>query len=371
MQVAIVTGTKIPMRPMKLLFFLLLSFTVFSQEKYRISGGVKDAKTQESIPGASIYLESTTFGTQADSLGKYGIRNIPAGRYQLVASFVGYKPSIQFIELLKESKILNIALEEDNLTLDEVRVSSKRDKTWEKQIRIFEKAFLGDSYNRKEVQILNKEVVNFEEDDDRIIATAIAPLVIENASLGYKITYTLDRLEKTSQLTSFRGLGRYELMHALNPRQQNRWDENRKEAYLGSLSHFLKSLMDNTLEAEGYNAYLLKPGLQNTSAGKRGYFFDISTTRHFPFLPTEIIKPYQGNDLFYLDTQNAIELVYNQRRVLRPLFPDAPYPYTILIPKGLVLLSPSGNLMDPFSLEMRGDMGRIGMAELLPLDYTP
>jgi hypothetical protein len=87
--------------------------------------------------------------------------------------------------------------------------------------------------------------VNFEEDDDRLIATAIAPLVIENVSLGYKITYTLDRLEKTRQLTSFRGLGRYELMHALNPRQQKRWDENRKEAYLGSLSHFLKALMDN------------------------------------------------------------------------------------------------------------------------------
>jgi hypothetical protein len=333
---------------MKLLICLLLSFAVFSQEKYRISGSVKDAKSQEFIPGASVYLESTTFGTQADSLGKFGLRNIPAGRYRMVTSFVGYKPSIQFVELLKESKTLTITLEEDNQTLAEVRVSSKRDKTWEKQMRTFEKAFLGDSYNRKEVQILNKEVVNFEEDDDRLIATAIAPLVIENVSLGYKITYTLDRLEKTRQLTSFRGLGRYELMHALNPRQQKRWDENRKEAYLGSLSHFLKALMDNALEAEGYNAYLLKPGAQNTSAGRKGFFFDISTTRHFPFVATELIKPYQGNDLFYLDTQNAIELVYNQRRVLRPIFPDAPYPYTILIPKGLVLLSPSGNLMDPF-----------------------
>lgn len=356
---------------MKIVAFILLSVAVFAQEKYQISGRVKDAKTGLGIPGASIYLEGTTLGTQADSSGNYQVNRITTGRYRFVASFVGYKPSIQFIEIRGESKVLHLTLTEDNQTLDEVRVSATRDKTWEKQIHRFEKAFLGDNYNRKEVQILNKEVVNFEEDDDRLIATALSPLIIENKSLGYKITYTLDRLEKTRDLTSFRGLARYELIRAMTPKQQKRWDENRKEAYLGSLSHFLKALFDDQLEAEGFNAYLLKPGLQNTSAGKRGFFFDISTNRHFPFLARDLIKPHPQSDLYYLDTQNAIELVFNQRRVLRPIFPDAPYPYTILIPKGLVLLSPSGNLMDPFSLEMRGDMGRIGMSELLPLDYMP
>lgn len=357
--------------PMKLLFCLLLSCTLLAQEKYRISGNVQDAKTGMGIPGVNVYLEGSTFGAQADSLGNFHLNRIPTGRYRIVASFVGYKTKIQQVELWKESKTLNISLEEDNQTLDEVRVSSSRNKTWEKHIRTFEKAFLGDSYNSKEVQIRNKEVVNFEEDDGRLIAKATSPLIIENQSLGYKITYTLDRLEKTRDLTSFRGLARFELVQPLTLRQQKRWDENRKEAYLGSLSHFLQALMENDLESAGFNAYLLKPGIQNTSEGRRGFFFDRSTTRHFPFQSAELIKPYPGSELFYLDTQNAIELVYNQRRVLRPVFPDAPYPYTILIPKGLVLLSPSGNLMDPFSLEMRGDMGRIGMAELLPLDYTP
>ncbi len=95
-------------------------------------------------------------------------------------------------------------------------------------MRIFERAFLGDNYNKKEVIILNKEVVDFEENEDRFIALASAPLIIENKSLGYKITYTLDRLEKTNQLPSFRGLGRYEFLKALNPKEQNRWEENRK-----------------------------------------------------------------------------------------------------------------------------------------------
>jgi len=352
---------------MKLLFCLLLTFSVFSQEKQRISGVIKDAKTKEVIPGANVYLEGTTIGTQADSLGLFTLRNIVRGRYQLVGSFVGYKPAFQFIDINSQPKEYIILLEKDNQTLAEVRVVAGRDKDWEKGLRKFERAFLGDSYNKKEVRLLNKEVLNFEEDEGRFLATAIAPLVIENLSLGYRVTYTLDRLEQTKDLTSFRGLGRYEFLPSTDVKQQNRWKENRKEAYLGSLSHFLKAMVENRLEAEGFNAYLLKPGVQQI--GRKGYFYDISTNRHFPFQPTELIKPYQ--DLLVLDTQNAIELVYNQRRVSRPIFVDAPYPYTVLIPKGRVLLSQTGNLMDPFSLEMRGDMGRIGMAELLPLDYTP
>ena len=354
---------------MKLLLCLLLSFSVFSQEKFRVSGIVKDAKTFEVIPGASVYLEGTTIGTQADSLGRFSLKNIAQGRYQLVSSFVGYKPVIQFIDINRQAKELVILLEEDNQTLAEVRVVAGRDKTWEKGLRKFERAFLGDTYSKKEVRILNKEVLNFDTDDDRFLATAIAPLVIENLSLGYRITYTLDRLEQTKDLTSFRGLGRYEILLASDVKQQNRWDDNRKEAYLGSLSHFLKALVENRLEAEGYNAFLLKPGA--LQMGRKGYFYDVSNNRHFAFQTAELIKPYKQTDLLILDTQNALELVYNQRRVTRPVFTDAPYPYTVLIPKGLVLLSRSGNLMDPFALEMRGDMGRIGMAELLPLDYTP
>jgi hypothetical protein len=91
---------------MKLILCLLLSFSVFSQEKFRVSGTVKDAKTLETIPGASVYLEGTTIGTQADSLGRFALKNIAEGRYQLVSSFVGYKPALQFIDINKLPKQL-------------------------------------------------------------------------------------------------------------------------------------------------------------------------------------------------------------------------------------------------------------------------
>jgi hypothetical protein len=64
-----------------------------------------------------------------------------------------------------------------------------------------------------------------------------------------------------------------------------------------------------------------------------------------------------------------MEIVFNKKRVMRPIFIDAPYPYTILIPKGLIQVTNTGDIMNPYSIEMRGDMGKIGMADLLPLDF--
>jgi hypothetical protein len=64
-----------------------------------------------------------------------------------------------------------------------------------------------------------------------------------------------------------------------------------------------------------------------------------------------------------------MEIVFNRKRVARPIFMDAPYPYTILIPKGLIQVTNTGDIMNPYSIEMRGDMGKIGMADLLPLDF--
>lgn len=353
-------------------FVILLIFSgrICAQEKGSVQGKVVElGGKQIALPGVNIYLEGSTMGTQTDSLGRFHLRNIPFGRYKIVASMVGYKPSIEILDVDKQAKNLSIQLEEDAKTLDEIRVVSRRDKVWEKQMKTFERIFLGESYNKKQVKIRNREAVDFEQTDDLLIATASSPLVVENQTLGYTITYELDRLEVSKVLTSFRGLARFEVNKPTDNKQAVQWDENRQDAYMGSLSHFLKSMMEGRLEDAGFQSYMLKPGMQDLSAGRRGYFYDVSTNRHFPFAPFQYIKHIKDTELYLLDISNAIELVYTKKRVSRPVFMDAPYPYTILVPKGLVVINSMGNLQDPFSLELRGEMGKMGMAELLPMDY--
>ncbi len=352
---------------MRLLILLFLTpFFVFSQQKFQLTGSVTE-KAASVVPGANVFIEGTTMGTQADANGHYVLRNIPAGRHRLVASMVGYLPKMVFIDFPGKLTEINFSLEEDNKTLDEVRVVGSQDKKWEKQFRAFEKGFLGESYNRKEVYITNREVVDFTEDEDAFIANASKPLQIVNKSLGYKVTYFLDNFEKTSNLTSFKGLASFEKLVAEDEKQNRKWEQNRAEAYEGSLKHFLKALVENRLEEEGFNAFLLKPEYLNNL--RRGLFFDRNNERHVPFKASELMGITSPDGLTNLEWKIPMEIVFNKKRAMRPIFMDAPYPYTILIPKGLVQVTDQGDLMNPYSIEMRGEMGKIGMADLLPLDF--
>jgi hypothetical protein len=352
---------------MRLLTLLFLApFFIFAQQKFQVTGSVTEKGTTI-LPGASIFIEGTTMGTLSDATGHYVLKNIPPGRHRLVASMVGYVPKLVLLEFPGKITELNINLEEDNKTLDEVRVVGSQDKLWEKQFREFEKGFLGESYHRKEVFITNKEVVDFTESSDAFSAKASQPLQIVNKSLGYKVTYFMDNFEKTNSLTSFKGLASFEKLVPEDAKQERKWKRNREEAYEGSLKHFLKALGDNRIEEEGFNAFLLKPEYLNNL--RRGLFFDRNNERHVAFKTTDLIGITTPDGLTMLNWKIPMEIVYNRKRTMRPIFMDAPYPYTILIPKGPIQVTSAGDLTNPYSIEMRGEMGKIGMADLLPLDF--
>ena len=352
---------------MRLLFTLLLApFFVFAQQKYQLTGSVVE-KGNTAIPGASVFIEGTTMGTQTDANGHFSLKNIPAGRHRLVASMVGYVPKMVLIDFPGKTSELTFSLEEDNKTLAEVRVVGSQDKIWEKQFRAFEKGFLGESYSKKEVYITNREVVDFTENEEAFTAKATQPLQIVNKTLGYKITYFMDNFEKTNSLTAYKGLASFEKLVPEDARQERRWQRNRVEAYEGSMKHFLKALVENRLEEEGFNAYLLKPEYLNNL--RRGLFFDRNNERHLAFKAPDLLGATSPEGLTTLEWRIPMEIVFNRKRVARPIFMDAPYPYTILIPKGLIQVTNAGDLMNPYSIEMRGDMGKIGMSDLLPLDF--
>ena len=352
---------------MRLLFLLFLApVLVFAQQKYQLTGSVTE-KGLTVIPGASVFIEGTTMGIQTDAKGHYFLRNIPKGRHRLVASMVGFLPKMVLVEVPGTNSTLNFSLEEDNKTLDEVRVLGTQDKKWEKQFKIFERGFLGENFSHRDVYITNKEVVDFSEEEGVFSAKASPPLQIVNKSLGYKITYYLNNFEKTSNLTSFKGLASFEKLLADDAKQERIWKRNREEAYAGSLKHFLKSFVENRLEEEGFYAFLLKSEYLNNL--RRGLFFDRNNDRHIAFKTTDLIGITSPEGLINLEWKIPIEIVYNRKRASRPIYIDAPYPYTILIPKCPIQVTNSGDLMNPYSIEMRGEMGKIGMADLLPLDF--
>jgi len=104
---------------------LLLAIPGFAQQKFTISGFVKDAKTGENLIGATITIkELQGKGTGTNAYGFFSI-TLPAGHYQITGQFVGYAPQTQQINLNQSVK-KNFALAEQTSTLDEVVVSGQR-----------------------------------------------------------------------------------------------------------------------------------------------------------------------------------------------------------------------------------------------------
>lgn len=85
-----------------LLFILILAQAGLSAQKTgNIAGTVRDANTQETLPGATVLIEGleidgAAVGTVTDDAGNYRLTNIPSGSYNLSAVFLGYDPLQKF-----------------------------------------------------------------------------------------------------------------------------------------------------------------------------------------------------------------------------------------------------------------------------------
>ena len=104
-------------RLIHLVLLLLCCCQLVVAQNKTVTGKVVDAKTEEPIIGASIMVIGTSGGTITDLDGKFSI-SVASGK-ELQVSFIGYVT--QTVRVGKATK-LNIVLEEDSKTLDEVVV---------------------------------------------------------------------------------------------------------------------------------------------------------------------------------------------------------------------------------------------------------
>ncbi len=84
-----------------------------------IKGKIMAREDGLGIPGASIRVKNTSIGTSTDVNGNYTIQ-LPIGASTLVVSYIGYITS----ELQANSNVVNVSLEPDSKTLDQVVVTS-------------------------------------------------------------------------------------------------------------------------------------------------------------------------------------------------------------------------------------------------------
>lgn len=105
--------------------FSLLAVSAYAQERFTISGTVKDSASGEDMIGVSVYIkELKSAGIITNSYGFYSI-TVPKGNYTLLAQSVGF--NVQSFSLtVNKNVVQNIQLGRTNNTLQEVVVSSRK-----------------------------------------------------------------------------------------------------------------------------------------------------------------------------------------------------------------------------------------------------
>lgn len=108
-----------------LALFLLFPFLAAAQTG-EIRGLVKNKNSNEPIPFANVVLQGTTIGTTTDIDGKYSIKNLKPGYYNVQVSYLGFKTQTVFEIQVVNSRpaIVNIEIEEDARSLQAVEVEA-------------------------------------------------------------------------------------------------------------------------------------------------------------------------------------------------------------------------------------------------------
>ena len=116
----------IVMRKCLTLFCLFcLMLTGFAQQTGRILGVIRDAETNETLIGVSIYAEQLQKGTTTNEKGRYELQ-LPQGEHVLRVSYIGYATINKKVSVGSKPVTLNLKLEPESELLSEVEVTSER-----------------------------------------------------------------------------------------------------------------------------------------------------------------------------------------------------------------------------------------------------
>ncbi len=134
------------MKSVSIVFLWLLAFSVHAQEKFTLSGYVKDAKSGEKLIGVVVYKAGSNIGVNTNEYGFYSL-SLPKGNHTIVFSYIGYKKIEKEINLDKNTK-LDLELTEDIIEGEEVVITDKKEDENIKSIEM--------SVNKLDIKFIQK-----------------------------------------------------------------------------------------------------------------------------------------------------------------------------------------------------------------------
>jgi iron complex outermembrane recepter protein len=187
-----------------LMLTIFLTVSTISLYAQGVKGVVKDAVTNQGIPGTSVVVEGRSSGTATDNNGNYTLR-LPAGSYKIKISSIGYETSIVSVSVSGTEFISqDVNLKESSSTLQEIAVIGSRSATARTNIQ-----------TATPVDVIStKELKSFGQVDVGQILNYVAPSFSSNRQT---VTDGTDHIDPAS----LRGLGPDQVLVLLNGKRRH------------------------------------------------------------------------------------------------------------------------------------------------------
>ncbi len=116
------------MRKLALIILLVLFSSLLYAQNGKLVGVVKDKQTNEPLIGANVIIKETNFGAATDIDGKFIILNISPGRYDVIASMVGFGKVTQTDVTIYIDRTTNVefGLTDETIEIGQVTVTAEK-----------------------------------------------------------------------------------------------------------------------------------------------------------------------------------------------------------------------------------------------------
>ncbi|WPQ63090.1 carboxypeptidase-like regulatory domain-containing protein [Chitinophaga sancti] len=373
-------------------YLITLTEVIFAQVK--ITGTVVSATDGKPLGFATVFINNTSKGGTTTEKGSFSIGGIVAGRYELIASYVGYETASNYLDINTEDVNIKITLQPKATVLKAFEV--KRDPKREAYIKTFKETFIGKTDFAKNCVLTNDEIldIGYDNAEQALKASTEDYLIINNAALGYKIRFMLKQYVNSDRdhTISYYGYAFYESMTTKKKAQMRQWLANRETVFHGSSLHFFRSLIEGNTEEEGFvvNEIVRRPrqrGYVHDTIVKNGkimlnrdaYSDDSNYVNYripIALRPVDLMKPSDSLvDKYVLHCENMLMVSYmkeleankyaimmgrlprQQESMIRFFQPDCTF-------------SKEGVCVDPLAMLFSGYWGFEKLADQVPYDYV-
>ena len=344
---------------MKFYFYTILLVLFVSKTRSQTLSGIVFDENNETIAGASVYLDGTSIGTITDDQGKYELHAANKINTTLVIGFIGYESKIIADPFANPQQKIHLIPKET--TLKEVTVVadgfSRADK-----LQIFREEFLGKTKAGRSCKILNEADISFSYDTktNRLAAFSTVPILIQNNYLGYEIAFSLVEFYIAFSTKSVKSVDVYSNYFAGTTfykdvsNGKKSYSDKRKKTYDGSQMQFFKNLTQNIWNKKSFQlfegSYLTNPD-EHFRIAKNSGIYVVTIQETVKKKPQSLI----ADDNFH----KSFNLLYNKSQQSNVVFNTTVFH-----------IDEYGNNEDFDVVSFGGELGKKRAGDMLPMNFT-